>query len=687
MVTFNTFRPGISKIFLSLMLCAFFHLSIFAQVDKDISQKKKKDRAKYAMQTGNVYTALFYYEDITKNDPKDTESRFQLAEAYRLARNYKMAAESYGIVYDKAPTSYPTALYYKGLMLKMQGKYEDAKKCLVDFKKILKDLNDKNLNKLITKEIAGCDSGMVYRDFPENTDLQNAGKSVNQPHTEFSPFLLDSMNMLFGTLREDSLRYYEVESEHPDKQPMRQIHKAEKINGQWKDKGLFDILNDPNVDMGNFVYSPYTDRYYFSKCFKNEKGKVTCKLYIKEREKAKGAWKDAAELPFPVNMEGYTSTQPTVVYDTVTKRELLYFVSDRAEGKGGLDIWYTSYNAKKQEWAEPKNGGIMNTTETECTPFYHIPSQTFYFSSDGHGSAGGLDVYKTYKDKDGRYVKPQNLSFPINSPQDDLHFMLEKSGKNGVVVSNRPGGTPFFHETCCDDIFTFHINEAKPFNCTLEIAIADPDTARNKSRLLKVTSIDMKTKQEKKDTIRLKDNKFVLPLTKNHQYTFRIDQDGYQKDSLVVETREMASSDIIKRELSLRPVEVEIIAEKPVEDKPFVLKDVTYGSDEFTLNEDAKAALDSLLIPFLKLHPKDKITIGSHTDDQGAHKYNINLSQKRADNVVKYLISKGIEASRITAKGYGETKPIAPNQNNDGTDNAIGRAINRRTEFLLEKAK
>jgi OOP family OmpA-OmpF porin len=362
-------------------------------------------------------------------------------------------------------------------------------------------------------------------------------------------------------------------------------------------------------------------------------------------------------------------------------------VSDRPGGKGGLDIWYTSYNAKKQEWAEPKNGGIMNTTETECTPFFHIPTQTFYFSSDGHGSAGGLDVYKTFKDNEGRYVKPQNLSFPINSPQDDLHFMLDKSGKNGVVVSNRPGGTPFFHETCCDDIYTFRINDAKPFNCTLEIAISDPDSTPNKSRLLNITLVDLKTKQEKKDTVRINDNKYVFPLAKNHQYIFKIDQEGYQKDSLVVETREMASSDIIKRELSLRPVEVEIIAEKPVEDKPFVLKDITYNTGEYNLNEEAKAALDSVLIPFLKLHPKDRIIIGSHTDDLGPHKYNLTLSQKRADNVVKYLVSKGIDKSRITAIGYGETKPIAPNQNEDGTDNAIGRAINRRTEFLLEKAK
>lgn len=400
--------------------------------------------------------------------------------------------------------------------------------------------------------------------FLKNTTIQNAGKSINQPHTEFSPFLLDSTNMLFGSLREDSLKYYDLDSEHPDKLPTRQIYKAEKVNGQWKEKGTFDILNDPNADMGNFVYSPYTDKYIFSKCFRNDKGKVTCKLYIKEKDKAKGGWKVAQELTYPVNMAGYTSTQPTIVYDTLTKRELLYFVSDRPGGKGGLDIWYTSYNAKKQEWAEPKNGGIMNTTEKECTPFFHIPTQTFYFSSDGHGSAGGLDVYKTFKDNEGRYVKPQNLSFPINSPQDDLHFMLDKSGKNGVVVSNRPGGTPFFHETCCDDIYTFRINDAKPFNCTLEIAISDPDSTPNKSRLLNITLVDLKTKQEKKDTVRINDNKYVFPLAKNHQYIFKIDQEGYQKDSLVVETREMASSDIIKRELSLRPVEVEIIAEKPL---------------------------------------------------------------------------------------------------------------------------
>ena len=129
----------------------------------------------------------------------------------------------------------------------------------------------------------------------------------------------------------------------------------------------------------------------------------------------------------------------------------------------------------------------------------------------------------------------------------------------------------------------------------------------------------------------------------------------------------------------------ELITEVPTEGKAFVLSDIQYLSNDANLNVDAIAALDSLLIPFLKLHPKDKVMISSHTDDIGSHKFNQKLSQARADNVIKLLVSRGIPAHRLHANGYGETKPIAPNTNPDGSPNVIGQSINRRTEFLLIK--
>lgn len=689
--------------------------------EEELSTGKMKARAAHAMRTGDIYTSLFYYEEIVKKDSQDLDARFELAEMYRYSRNYTKAEETYAAVFRKAPGRFPMALYYMGLMQKMSGKFEQAKENMILFRKEAGNLGDRDFKALLNKEIAGCDSGIVYREFPDNVNIENAGSSVNYPHTEFSPFLLDSNTMVFGSLRMEGLKFFDKRDDHYEEQPLRQVYKAEKVNGKWEEKGLYEVFNDPDMDMGNFVYSAASGKYYFSKCTKDVKGHVTCRIY--STEKVNGKWTDPVALPAPVNLEGYTSTQPTIMVDTATTPpapqtakgrapvnrtrssrppgrasnkpqpkvnniEYLYFVSDRPGGKGGTDIWYTYYNAARKTWVEPVNFAVVNTAETECTPYFHIPTQTLYFSSSGQATAGGLDVYKINRDG-RRFTRPQNLSFPINSPQDELGFMLDASGTKGVLVSNRPGGTPYFHSTCCDDIYEFEIMPARPFVCTLDLTLVDPDTSHCRGQLLKVFSYDLKTKKQTMEKVPVSDCRYKLALDKNHIYKFVAERPGFEKDTLMVETREMASSEVIEKQLVMKRVvkkeQISLINEKPTEGKTFVLKDIQYETNQSALTDAAKAVLDSVLIPFLKAHPQDKVVVSSHTDDQGSHRYNMNLSQQRAENVVKYLVSKGIEAGRLQGKGYGETKPIAPNHNPDGSDNPFGRGINRRTEFLLIK--
>lgn len=694
-----------------------------SEIDKNLGVGKMKARAKHAIESGDFYTALFYYEEIVLKDSTDIDSYFELAELYQEARNYKKGAEAYKYVYDKQPTKYPFALFYQAQMQKMCGRYEEALENMKRFKKEA-GINDKNFKALLNKEIAGCDSGIVYREFSDNIRVKNMGPTINHPHTEFSPFLLDSTTMLFGSLRMDTLKYYESKNEHYEKPPLRQVYLAEKNNGEWEEQGLFETINDPSMEMGNFVYAPISNRYYFTKCSKEVRQQVMCKIYF--TEKINGEWSSPTMLPGPINIAGVTSTQPAIVVDTmvyaavvparkdqkkttggrppskgskkpgaktpikpvVNKIEYLYFVSDRVGGKGGLDIWYTYFSLSKKNWVDPVNLSILNTTEMECTPYFHVPSQSLYFSSNGHVSAGGLDVYRSQKDSTKRYKKPQNMAFPINSPQDELGFMLGANGKSGMLVSNRPGGTPYFHETCCDDIYSFEILPYKPFKCTLDLSVLHHDTIPCKGKMLKIYAVDLKTNEEKYDTVRLSDCNYKLALNKNYKYSFTIDAEGFQKDTLNLETRDMATDEVVVKKVVLRPTEkVKLIEIKPVEGVAFTLSDIQYETNQTELNETAKAALNAVLIPFLKAHPNDKLQIGSHTDDQGSHKYNADLSQKRADKVVSYLVEQGIAKHRLEDKGYGESKPIAPNQNLDGSDNPMGRSFNRRTEFLLIKSE
>ncbi|MCU0429726.1 MAG: OmpA family protein [Cytophagaceae bacterium] len=691
------------------------------EIDHKLSISKMKARADHAMKAGDMYSALFYYEVIVEKDTSDIANLFELGELYRQCRNYKMAEKTYALVYAKDPIKYPYSLYFMASMQKMQGKYEVAKVNYLKFKKDVGTIDDKSFKLLLNREIAGCDSGMVYKEFVDNIQLYNVGKSVNNPHAEFSPLLLDSTTMLYGSLRLDSVRYYDAREEHFEPVPTRQIYIAKKNpDSSWTSKGHFETLNHPEAQMGNFVYSPNTNRYYFTKCSREGHTTVTCKIYFTEKQN--GKWTHPVLLPHPVNIPGHTSTQPAIVFDTANatiaspaqnrptgrnnsrppsrntvqptpkkvegpKTEYLYFVSDRPGGKGGLDIWYTYYNKARNIWADPVNISAINTSEIECTPYFHVPTQTLYFSSNGHVSSGGLDVYFTKRDSTRRYSAPKNLGFPINSPQDELGFTLGEKDKFGLLVSNRPGGTPFFHETCCDDIFAFDVLPEKPFTCTLDLTVTAPDTFRCGSRLLRVRKVNLAARTSSIDTVRLTACNFKMTLEKNHKYSFLLDSmKGYEKDTLHVETRDKSTSDTLKKSLVIRPIQIEKkIDTKPVEGKVFVLKDIQYEFNSFELTPLGKSTIDSILVPFLNEHPSDKLLITSHTDNQGSHNYNMTLSKARATKVAQYLESKGINKDRLEHKGMGETKPIAPNENPDGSDNPIGRSFNRRTEFLIIK--
>ncbi|MBC7389206.1 MAG: OmpA family protein [Opitutaceae bacterium] len=742
-------------------------------IETHLSVSKMKARAAHASKMGDPYTALFYYEEIVKKDPSDLEMRYDLAELYQLTRNYPMAEKYFDYVYGTDEEGYPIALYHKAIMQKMQGKYPEAKTSLKEFKKIAKSISDKGIKMLLDRDIAGCDSGIMYTAFPENIKLENAGKSINNPHAEFSPVYTSADNIVFGSLRMDSIQYYDIREEYKEIQPKRKVYLASLENGAWTEKGLMEELDWASNDIGDITYSKNTDRYYFSKCQKSEDAKPRCKLYYTDKTKKHYL------LNHPVNQEGFTSTQPAIMYDSATKTETLFYVSDRAGSKGGLDIWYASYNPAKKKWNNPANFSVVNTPGMEFSPFVDSNGQNIYFSSNGHGSAGGLDVYKIKKEGK-KYSRPENLGFPINSPQDDFDYSQNEKGDKGFVVSNRPGGTPYFHETCCDDIFMFEKLPELPFNKTIDLVVKSEDSCQ--APVLLTEKVDKRKSVKLSDNTRLENCRIKYNLYKNSSYKFSAVLPGYTSDTLQLSYQDILNSDSLKGIINLKKILPKSAAlaanlnkgtniqenlgtvakdnanltagtsittrttlenlndsdlngkrsatnEKIVEAKeksevsntdkpkswstnknklapksekkikyvkpateevptleaPFTLKDFQYeyGSAEMTVT--SKNILDSLLVPFLKQNSTRKLVVASHTDNIGSHHFNIQLSMQRAQLVKSYLVERGIEAQRITYKGYGETRPIAPNQNPDGSDDPIGRGLNRRTEFNVVK--
>ena len=281
---------------------------------------KMKNRAKHALKRGDIYTAVFYYQELVRRDTNNMDLMFQLGELHRATKNSKEAEKCYANVYKKDPSGHAIVLYNLALMQKMNGRPAEAKSNFLEFRSKHKKLGDKYFKKHLLREIKGCDSAIVFTEFPERIKVENMGKEINQAHIDFSPFPIDSNTIIFGSLLSDTVEFYDTSFEHPEKQPGRQLYIARKKNTIWENEGLFEGLNDESLLMGKATYCAQTHNYYFTKCNKDKRGKVLCNIY-KAHEK-NGKIQPPELLPEIINMNGYTSTQPTVSYSH--KKETIF---------------------------------------------------------------------------------------------------------------------------------------------------------------------------------------------------------------------------------------------------------------------------------------------------------------------------------------------------------------------------
>ncbi|MFT4594829.1 MAG: OOP family OmpA-OmpF porin, partial [Polaribacter sp.] len=427
---------------------------------------------------------------------------------------------------------------------------------------------------------------------------------------------------------------------------------------------------DPEQHIGNGALSPDGQRFYFTQCQENFVGKVICHLYYAEKEGDK--WGESIKMNDQINLPNFTTTQPTVGRESKRNQEVIYFISDRPEGKGGLDIWYTEFHARTKRFRTPKNAGAaINTPGTEFTPFYDVSTHSLYFSTDGRVGLGGLDVYKIEGEKT-KWSKDslQHLGKAVNSPADDFDFVLNKDRQTGFLVSNREGGVALMNATCCDDIYSFEFVEY--VNIHLNGLVIDTACLDEVDVLLYMKDPSTGEKYLVEE-LRVNPCTFSFTLEPDRDYTIEAKKNGYFNDMVEATTKNLTPADTLNIELKLTKIPK----------KPIVLEGILYDFDSANLTASAKVSLDTGLYPIMIENPQIIIELSSHTDAKGSDAYNLNLSKERAKSVVDYMISMGIDSRRLKDVGYGESKPIAANENPDGSDNPEGRGLNRRTEFEI----
>lgn len=634
---------------------------------------KKVKLANKLFEEGSHYNAADLYEEAHEKKENNTKLTFQLGETNRALKDYEEAAKWYEKTLELNEEAWPEAKYYHALMLKSQENYQEAIDGFEDYISTVDGIKKKKgaeyemlsvLKKKAKLEKEGAELALELMNERPESEVTQIDNGLNNNLQDFSPkYLNDNQVLMAALLPEEAIELNKSKEDEEDY--YSKLYYANRDGASWTRELLPDNINSTSSHVGNGVLSNDGKTLYFTKCEELNAHKMTCKIY--SSKKSANGWADPIELPESINKNDYTTTQPAIGLDK-DGNEVLYFVSDRNGGRGGLDIWYTMIESDGS-FSRPTNlGRVANTPYDDVTPFYDNENGVLYFSSEGHAGMGGLDVFKIEGNVDEWSDEVVNMGYPLNSGADDLYLALNDSGKKGYMVSNRVGTTSDRGRTCCDDVFKVRLTRE------VTLIVNAVDSLNNRINGVGVSLY--KAVDNDFDFISsgsTSDTKLVSFLVEEETYKINGEKEGYWPSILTLTSDEISTTDrdTIIRNLVMRPL------------KRAVVKNVYFAFDKFNVLELYEKEIDSVYALMTK-YPEIVVKLDGHTDNKGSMEYNQVLSEKRAKAVKDYLVKVlEVEKDRILTAGYSFTKPIAPNENPDGSDNPEGRAKNRRVEFKL----
>ncbi|CAM3753899.1 OmpA family protein [Mucilaginibacter galii] len=570
-------------------------------------------------------------------DKNFMEAHAQLADLLKTLAQYKEAAEHYRQVIALSPD------FSRGIYLKL-GDLEitlaDYTQAKIHLEKYITYPSLTTENRFYARKlIADCDFSMDAISKPVPFKPINLGPEINSANDEYLPVSTADEGMLIFTRKilnnED-------------------FYKSAKINGQWtKAAYLSKQINTAEFNEGAQSISQDGKYLFFTGCNRPD-GMGRCDIYI--TQKKGDDWSKPFNLSAPINSSGWES-QPSISADGRT----LYFVSNRKGGYGGYDIWKCRVTEKG--WSEPENlGPKVNTAYDEQSPFIHPDDSTLYFCSNGWPGLGNKDLFVSRLDKAGKWQKPENMGYPINSSGDENGMSITTSGGYAYFASNTLSGYGGF------DIYMFELPvKARPHAVTYVTGSVIDATTR-KPMEASVEIVDLATNQPVYQSMTsTTKGDFLVTLVTGRNYGLTIFKNGYLFSSENFSLAGQKSNTPFKIEVPLNAIEI---------GKTAILKNIFFDSNRFDLKPESQSALQYLL-NFMVINPTVSIEISGYTDNLGNDVMNQKLSENRAKSVYQYLINHGAKAIKLQYKGYGKQLPVAPNATEDG------RAKNRRTEFKI----
>ena len=591
-----------------------------------------------------------------EEDPQFIEAHSAYADFLMGNNRIKEAIPLYEKAIQLNPKIFIDNNFYLGGAYLHEGQYEKAIPC---FDIILKtERINPNLKDEAVRFIKNAKFGADAIKHPQPFKPVNVGAGINSNNYEYFPALTADGNTFLFTR---NIR----EGEGVTATGQEDFYVSKKVNNVWQNAYPITSVNTLGNE-GAPSLSADGEIMFFASCMEmtgdygasDRKGYGSCDIFY--AQKINGKWTKPRNAGSTINTKNW-ETQPSFSSDGKT----LYFIRGTVtrEGIKNPDI-YSSTIGEDGRFTEPvKLSDNINTLEGEESVFIHPDNQTLYFSSEGHPGMGGLDIFMSKKQADGSWGKAVNLGYPINSFVDDNSLLVDANGKLAYFASEREGGFGGL------DIYQFELPEAvRPEKITYVKGLTY--NAKTKAPVdASFELIDLETQQSVTSAYSNSAGEFLVTLTSNHNYLVNVSKPGFlfYSDNFSLKDKVADYNKPYQLQIPLQPIDTGIIE----------LKNIFFDVNKWDLKAESKAELQKI-ISFLKANPTLKVEFSGHTDNSGDKVFNKTLSNNRAKAIYDYVIEKGaIPAANLSYKGYGDTKPKAPN------DTPENKAKNRRTELKV----
>ncbi|MBW6483250.1 MAG: OmpA family protein [Vicingaceae bacterium] len=643
----------------------------------------------YKIRVSYYKEALPLFSRANKFNPNNAELNYKLGRCYLVSSVYKEESVPH---LEKALQLNPAVAndiqYHLGRAYHITMNFDKAIAAFEKYKAALSSKSPLEMEDVV-KRIEECKTAKELVAKPERVFIDNFGGVVNSKYPEYGAIINADESVMMFTSRRNT-------STGADKQPAgtsfydEDIFITKKVNGKWTTpENMGSPINTEDHDATTAV-APDAQSMIMYLGSKGNGDLYECKL-------VGNTWSKPKALNKNINTKYHESSAS---YSSDGKT--LYFVSNKEGGFGNHDIYVTHWDEKTKDWGVATNlGSKINTKYNEEAVLIHPDGKTLYFSSQGHKSMGGYDIFVSTLNDNGTWNEPENIGYPINTVDDDVFFVINSSGRRGYYSSFKADG---YGEK---DIYliTF-LGPEKPMQNSSEdnllASIAKPVSEKVVEKtieggknitILKGIIRDDKTKLPLGASIELIDveanislatfesnestGKYLVTLPSGKNYGLIVRKEGYLFHSENFNIPATAAYQEVEKNIDLKKIDIGNI---------IVLKNIFYDYNKATLRDASKNELDRL-VKLLNENPTIKIELSAHTDSRGGDKYNEDLSQRRAQSCVDYLIKNGISTDRLVSKGYGESRlvitdaEIAKLKFEDEKEAA--HQENRRTEFKI----